>query len=275
MMQNKNRNLIFFIVIALISGWIGVFVDSLLMEQPEGNTLGMGVWLIMPFVVSLVFHAMERDWNSMGFRLRLKGNLKWYMVSIAIYPLVTLITFVFAKIFNCVDISRMTFEAFIPFALYAVVGSFIKNIFEEFSWRGYLTPRLVAMKFNDWLIYIVSGLIWGLWHTAYYMVFLPMDYFKDQSRIEMVLVGCCLMIAWSIMFVEIYRITKSVWPCVLMHAIEDAVPTALVTTGGFISFTSLGDILFNPITGIFATILFVIIGLWIRKIRITKETSTS
>ena len=40
--------LLIFVFTVLASGWIGVFLDSLLTNQPEGNTLGMGLWLIFP-----------------------------------------------------------------------------------------------------------------------------------------------------------------------------------------------------------------------------------
>ncbi|MGQ0513724.1 ketopantoate reductase C-terminal domain-containing protein, partial [Bacillus sp. D-CC] len=122
---------------------------------------------------------------------------------------------------------------------------FIKNIFEEFSWRGYLTPKLIELKLNDWFIYIISGLVWALWHAAYYLVFLPNEYFESISRLHMLLSGCILMVSWSIMYVEIYRLTKSVWPCVIMHAIEDAVPTVLVTITGIITLTKGSDFIRN------------------------------
>lgn len=153
----------------------------------------------------------------------------------------------------------------------STIGNFIKNIFEEFSWRGYLTPKLIELKLNDWLIYLVSGLIWALWHAAYYIVFLPNEYFESISRLNMLLSGCILMVCWSIMYVEIYRLTKSVWPCVIMHAIEDAVPTVLVTITGIITFTNSSDFWLNPISGVVATIIFLGIGIVLRSIRIKKE----
>lgn len=47
-MTTTNRkyvklHLIIFVLIVLASGWIGVFLDSLLTDQPEGNSLGMGL----------------------------------------------------------------------------------------------------------------------------------------------------------------------------------------------------------------------------------------
>lgn len=42
--MNKKtiRNIGIFIFIVIISGWIGVLVDSALVPQPEGDSLGMG-----------------------------------------------------------------------------------------------------------------------------------------------------------------------------------------------------------------------------------------
>ncbi len=89
----------------------------------------------------------------------------------------------------------------------------------------------------------------------------------------MLLSGCILMVSWSIMYVEIYRLTKSVWPCVIMHAIEDAVPTVLVTITGIIALTNSSDLWLNPISGVVATIIFLGIGIVLRSIRIKKRTT--
>ena len=115
----------------------------------------------------------------------------------------------------------------------------------------------MELKFNDWTLYLVSGLVWALWHAAYYMVFLPNTYFETISRTNFLLLGCVLMVAWSIMYVEIYRLTKSVWPCVLMHAVEDGVPTLLISTAGIITLTKAGEFWLSPTTGVITTVLFV------------------
>lgn len=273
-LSKSRKHLYIFILVSLSCGWIGVLIDNLLSEQPEGNSLGMGLWLISPFLVSLIFHKSEHDWSIMGFKPYFSGNTKWYCIAILIYPFVTLVCMILAKIFNCINLSNFTIDEFVSVALITVLGSFIKNIFEEFSWRGYLTPKLIESGLNDWTIYLVSGLVWGLWHSAYYMVFLPDDYFQQYSRPAFLIIACVLMIVWSIMFVEIYRLTKSVWPCVLMHVIEDAVPTVLVTTGEFVSFTQIGASIFDCTTGVIATVLFLTIGLTLRYYRV-HSVSTS
>ncbi|PLR96492.1 CPBP family glutamic-type intramembrane protease [Bacillus sp. T33-2] len=277
-MLNENRakqrnSLIIFVIVVLVSGWLGVWVHSILPEQPEGNSLGMLLWLVLPFLTAILIRVFNRDWKDMGIKPNFRGNIKWYLVSFAIYPLITIITVGLALLFGGIKLSHIEMSAFLSLVAISAGGNFIKNIFEEFTWRGYLTPKLMELKMNDWLIYLISGLVWALWHAAYYMVFLPNEYFGSLSRMEMLLTGCVLMVCWTVMYVEIYRLTKSVWPCVLMHAIEDAFPTVLVATSGIITFLNNVDVWLNPISGVMATVLFLGIGLLLRSIRIKKQAN--
>lgn len=270
-MKKERINIIVFIFITLSCGWLGVLIDSFLEEQPEGNSLGMGIWLIFPFLTAIILRIISKDKKDIGINPNFKGNLKWYGLSFFIYPLITLLCILIAALFRCLDTSLFSLQGFIVLAVTSILSGFIKNIFEEFSWRGYLTPKLLDLKINDWLVYIISGSVWGLWHAAYYMVFLPDSYFETTSRGAFLVMGVIFMIIWSIMFTEILRLVKSVWPCVLMHAIEDAVPTALFIVGGYLVLTGGSSFWLDPTTGIFATICFLVIGLLIRKIRIKKE----
>lgn len=262
--RSTKASLIIFIIIALASGWLGVLLDLVIKNNEQGNSLGMLLWLVLPLLTSIILRWINRDGKGMGIRLNLSRNLRWYFVALIVYPLITMITLVLGVLWGSTTI-KLELNIILPLVGAALVTSFIKNIFEEFAWRGYLTPKLIELKVNDWLIYIISGLVWALWHAPYYFFFLPNHYFETLSRMDTLLIGCVLMVIWNVMFVEIYRITKSVWPTVLMHAVEDAVPT-LLTTGGFIIFTKY-ELWLNPITGIIATILFLAIGLVLRRVR--------
>lgn len=271
----KKISLALFIAVVLASGWIGVWVDSKLPDQPAENSLGMGLWLILPVIAMLVLRLANRDWKDIGVLPNFKGNMKWYGAAIAIYPVMTVIVVGLALLFNSASFSDVERNAILSLIGVSIAGNLVKNIFEEFAWRGYLTPKLMEQKLNDWMLYLVSGLVWALWHAAYYMVFLPDSYFETTSRSGFLLTGCALMVAWSVMYVEIYRLTKSVWPCVLMHALEDGVPTLLVTVSGVVTLTKTGDLWLSPTTGIITTTLFVGFGLWLRSTRIKKERKAS
>lgn len=267
----RKLSLILFIVVVLASGWIGVLVDSKLPEQPAENSLGMGLWLILPIIAMLVLRLVNRDWKDIGVQPNFKGNMKWYGAAIAIYPVMTVIMVGLALLFHSASISDVELNSILSLMGVSIAGNFMKNIFEEFAWRGYLTPKLIELKLNEWMLYLVSGLVWALWHAAYYMVFLPDSYFETTPRMGFLLIGCVLMVAWSVMYVEMYRLTKSVWPCVLMHALEDGVPTLLLSVAGVITVTKTGELWLSPTTGIITTILFVGFGLWLRSIRKKKE----
>ena len=265
---NTRYSLAIFIIVVLASGWIGVFIDSFIPNQPKGNSLGMGIWLLLPILTMLLLRFINSDWKDIGVKPNFRGNIKWYLVSILIYPLITIITVCLGLLLDCIFVSAIKWSALFTIIAISIGSNFIKNIFEEFSWRGYLTPKLIELKVNDWLIYLISGLIWALWHSAYYLIFLPDNYFEFNSRVETLLIGCVLMVSWSIMYVEIYRLTNSVWPGVLMHAIEDGIPTVLITVSSIIAFTNKADFWLNPISGVIATLLFTIIGILLRQKRI-------
>ena len=72
-MKNR-RNLMVFIIVTLGSGWFGVFIDSILIDQPEGNSLGMGLWLILPLITSIILRIVNHDWKDAGIKLFFRKN---------------------------------------------------------------------------------------------------------------------------------------------------------------------------------------------------------
>jgi len=273
-LNKTKRDVIIFIAVVLASGWLGALLDMALAEQPDGNSLGMGLWLVLPFFASIALRLISRDGKNTGIKPNFKGNVKWYSLSAVAYLSVTAITIGFAAALGSVDISGFETRAFFPLIAVSVGGGLIKNIFEEFAWRGYLTPKLIELKLNDWSLYATVGLVWALWHAAYYLVFLPDIHFQSMPRAAFLLITCLIVPCWTVMYVEIYQLTGSVWPCVLMHTVEDVFPTLLVA-GGFIAFTKSGDIWWNPTTGIVATALFLGIGLLLRHARKGRALATA
>lgn len=140
----------------------------------------------------------------------------------------------------------------------------IQNIANLFSY-------LEKTGMNDWLLYFFNGLIWGMWHITYYMFFLPDEHFTQISRPMMVVVGIVVMIFWSPMFVELRRLTNSVWPCVIAHSMEDAVPTMLFVTAGVLQIKQEYFGMLDTTRGVVPTVLVFLIGLGLRKFRMKQE----
>ena len=246
-------------------------LDQVLTEQPEGDSLGMGLWLVLPLLTGIILRIINKDMNQMGIRPNFKHNLKWYLISLLVFPIVTIICLIVAKISGGLIVDEFKLLEMFIIMITAFFTSCIKNVFEEFAWRGCLVPYLEKAKINDWCLYFFSGLIWGMWHITYYMFFLPDEYFKEISRPMMVLVGIVLMIFWSPLFVELRRLTKSVWPCVILHSMEDAVPTTLFVTATVFQIKESYFAILEPTRGILPTVLVFIAGIVLRKCRIKIE----
>ncbi len=274
-MERKTiKNIIIFIVVALASGWIGLLVDGLLEPQPEGDTLGMGIWLALPLLTTIILRAFAGDgWKDLGFKPDLKKNLKWYLVSIIIFPIVTGLVLAIGKITGWISFSNFNINIFISGFVSLLVINFFRNIFEEFVWRGYLTTKLLKLKTKDFWLYLIVGGVWGTWHLPYYLFFMPeSDLLKvlPASRLIFALAAIVSMLCWSVMFIELYRITGSIWSVVILHAIEDSLINHLVIDGHII-ITAGEEILISPILGIITTIFYLAAGLLLRKSRIDKE----
>lgn len=267
-----NKFIVLFIVIALLSGWIGLIVDIVLPEQPDEQTLGMGIWLFLPFISGIAIRFFRRDWKDFGIKPRLRENIKWYVLAILIFPAVTLLFTLIAWAVGLATVSSFSTSTLVPAIGALFVGMFIKNIFEDFAWQGFLTPKLVKTKMSDLHIYLVVGLVWAFWHAPYYLYFLPDSFYSTTMDrvLDTFVYSPIVIIIWAVMFVEMTRLTGSVWPAVIMHAVEDAVPNYLVFEEKLIQFVGAGEFLFNPLRGVLPLIAFLAFGLWLRKQRLQR-----
>ena len=205
----------------------------------------------------------------MGIKPNFKGNIKWYVISVIIFPFVTAIVMVIGKIFGWIDFENFNINNFLSVFVSLLAIGFIKNIFEESVWRGYLTSKLSKLKLSDLWLYLIVGVVWGVWHLPYYLVFLSeveMTTFLPFSRLLFAFIAVVTMIGWTVLFVELYLITKSIWPVVLLHSVEDSFINPLITDG-FIEIAQNKELLISPVFGIITTLLYLTIGLILRKKR--------
>jgi len=278
-----KRNLIIFIVVVLLCGWLGVLVDRVIPEQPKGDTLGMGIWLVLPLLTTILLRTFAGDgWRDVGLLPNLKDNLKWYVFSLFVYPVVTSIVLLISYVFGWMDFSKFNINTVVSVFVGGLLPQFVKNFFEESVWRGYLTSKLSRLKVNDFWLYLIVGGVWGAWHIPYFLVFLSESDIIDVlpvNRWLFTLVGIVTMICWTVMYTEIYLMTKSIWPLVLMHMTEDALVNPLILDG-YIKIAQGKEFLVSPTAGIITTLLYLMVGLMLRMKRKRLEersvpTSTS
>ena len=283
-MNNSNKikqNVIIFTISITICGWIGYFIDKLTGQDYYENigtvtgkdgSLGLLIWLVSPFICTIILRTFREDgWKNTGFSLNFKNNKKFYLISFLIYPVVTLTVLLLGLITQSIKFSSVNIgiAAYTGVLIIQIASQFIKNIFEESVWRSYLTNQLLKLKLSDLKIYLLVGIIWWIWHLPYILIFLSENEIKNTlpvDRLTFFLIGTVVVTCWTIMYTEIFRITKSMWPAVIMHTMEDAVINPLLLLG-IVSVEKSQALLFSLSVGIIPTILYLIIGLSIRKWR--------
>jgi membrane protease YdiL (CAAX protease family) len=269
------RNLTIFTAVVLASGWIGHGVD-LLMDSQGTETPGMGVWLLIPLSFSLLLRAFAGDgWKDFGHKPNLRGHLIWYVFALLVYPVVTALVLFTGKAFNLITFSGLSPDVLGPILQVFAAGllsMLIKNIFEEGAWRGYLAPKVYSLGLNDYVGHIIVGLIWGAWHLPYYLFFLDAAYLQKFTTLSLAMYIPLVMVVyvtWAIVFGEIRLLTNSVWPALLMHAVEDAVLLQLFE-GSLIQIVPGADWLVSPMNGLVMVFLFTALGIGLNQWRKRK-----
>ena len=275
MRTNKKtlRNVILFSLVAISCGWIGVRVNQLLGEPSNLESLGSGIFIASPIVCMILLRLLGGDgWKDFPLKPRFKQNTRWYIFAIAVYPVVIGITLFVGKLLGWVDVSKFSIAAYLPVFATAFLPVFIKNILEETAFRGYLTVKMEQLTKNEWVIYVVVAFVCQIWHLPYNFIFLDDAYqatFFPYSKELFVLVSFVVIAVWTIMYTEIFFLSRSLLLVVLMHSMKDALNPLI--SEGFTVISPDKTLLLSPLFGLIPTLIYLAIGLYLRRIRKSKE----
>ena len=275
MRTNKKtlRNVILFSLVAISCGWIGVGVNQLLGEPSNLESLGSGIFIASPIVCMILLRLLGGDgWKDFPLKPRFKQNTRWYIFAIVVYPMVIGITLFVGKLLGWVDVSKFSVAAYFPVSATAFLPVFIKNILEETAFRGYLTVKMEQLTKNEWLIYVVVAFVCQIWHLPYNLIFLDDAYqatFFPYSKELFVLVSFVVIAVWTIMYTEIFFLSRSLLLVVLMHSMKDALNPLI--SEGFTIILPDKTLLVSPLFGLIPTLIYLAIGLYLRRIRKSKE----
>ena len=261
-MKNSERKngkaVVIFIAAINIIGWLAWLIER------SGNAAGVGLllWVASPLIVSVVLRLVFRSWKDAGLKFNFRKNLKWYLLSILFFPAAILLVLTAGRLCGLTDTSNFSIETFFGVLLSTAVFTIVKNFFEEFAWRGFLTSKLAGMKINRLGVHLVTGLIWGSWHLPYYLGLLDKAVFNQYTSINIavfiILTVISMMIA-SILFGELRLVTGSIWPPVILHTVSNLLITTLLTEG-LIGFKGPGELLFSPGWHSIAMMLILLTG---------------
>ena len=204
------------------------------------------------------------------------------MIALLVYPVLTAVVAAIGTLLGMITIAGLSWAAvgaILQTSTLALAPQVLKNVFEETAWRGYLAPKVYGFGWNDYLGHAAVGLVWGAWHIPYYLFFLDrtvLRQFTDLPVAAFIVAAIGVMIAWAIVYGEIFLLTKSIWPAVLMHSVEDAFVNPLFTEHQIVIDRG-ADWLVSPVNGIISIALFVVLGVGLNsyRTRIGAETWTN
>jgi len=271
--KRTKRNLIIFIGLVLgLAALAGVIEPLTVLPSADPGTSGLGqlLWIIAPLSVMLVLRIFGGDgWADFGLRPNFKGNGFWWLVSVFVFPVVITISVLIGALFGGLELDMNMLSVFAAALLPGLIAAMIKNIFEEFAWRGYLAPKVYSLNMNIWLSHAIVGLVWGAWHLPFVLVFWP--YLTANMLwyfIPLLLVGS---ISHSVVYGEIRLATASVLPAWIMHTIGNAIGNALILST-FIQLRPGRELWASPgAESVISIILMFAVGYWLHQRRMNVE----
>ena len=278
-MKKNIRNILIVALFTVGGGWLGIWLNQVTgSTQPPMQSLGVLVWLTTPALAGILLRAFGGDgWRDAGFGLALPSGWIWYLVSILVYLLAALLTFGLGSLLGVVHadgFAAQGFGAYLSAAGVMLCGSLMKNIFEEFAWRGYFTPRLDAVNVPPMLNHLIVSLLWMTWHLPYYFYYLDRQTLNSAITVSLpvfLLMGYLVMFPTAILFGELRLLSKSVWPVFILHNVINALSMPLLINGFIHVDGPLGTIFTPTNEGLFVSLLFGIAGWFLYRRRMKRD----
>ncbi len=268
-MNRSIRNVLIFCVATLGGGFLGAAVDRWVSPADSMQGPGTLLWLVSPLLAVLLLRSLGGDgWKDFGLGPNLKKGWRWYLAGLGIPALAIALALGLALLFGTASLAgpgEADWAAFAPLVGAGFASAMAKNIFEEFSWRGYLTPRFEALRLHPFASSLLTGVIWAGWHIPYYLFFLPAADLAKQTSLAvptLILLAFIVLPFHALAYGELRLLSRSTWTAWLMHNTANALSLALVS-GGFVRLAGgLGGALLSPGTeGIVHSLFMGLIGL--------------
>ncbi|MCH5199519.1 MAG: CPBP family intramembrane metalloprotease [Oscillospiraceae bacterium] len=224
-MTNKSVNVkrlgIYLLVVFAAS------LTLLLFYKPVGESL-TAFFLVQqlfcwsPAIACIVTRAVTKEgFRDMKLHLRLKGNLRYYLLAFALPVVFVPITEVLPVVLNGHGewLSGLTWANvgadLLQLGSAAVVGS-IGLLGEELGWRGYMNQRMEPLLGTIGTC-AAGGVIWGLWHFPNDILNWLNGYVSFPAALQNCLERMAVLVLLSVLLMWVTRKTGSVWPAVILH----------------------------------------------------------
>ena len=258
--------LVVFSVVTLGSGWIGLLVNNALGIPHSMQSLGTLIWIMTPVLAGAVMALSDPSLRRSYVASWLPGRLRAYGVALAAFPLSFAVAIAVGWAAGWLTPTGL--GAFGGVVAANVAGTVLKNVAEEGAWRGYLAPALISRKLSDPWVWLISGMIWSLWHIPYYGWLLDESLTRsvyDVPPIVYALMTVPIMICWAPLFTELRVLSGSIWPGLIAHSIANL--SQIPLSKGGLPIMPGWELLVSPLVGVIpnAIILAAGLGLWARR----------
>ena len=264
--ESSLTRLVVFSVVTLGSGWIGLLVNNALGIPHSMQSLGTLIWIMTPVLAGAVMALSDPSLRRSYVASWLPGRLRAYGVALAAFPLSFAVAIAVGWAAGWLTPTGL--GAFGGVVAANVAGTVLKNVAEEGAWRGYLAPALISRKLSDPWVWLISGMIWSLWHIPYYGWLLDESLTRsvyDVPPIVYALMTVPIMICWAPLFTELRVLSGSIWPGLIAHSIANL--SQIPLSKGGLPITPGWELLVSPLVGVIpnAIILAAGLGLWARR----------
>ena len=273
----KSRiNLGLFTLVAVSSGWLGKWVDQqqLHVDPITQQNLGMMLWLFLPLLMMVGLRLFRGEgFKHAGLQPGRRETGKWYVNAVAMMLVIVLVVLVSGYIDNGVLLSHTRSTSYRETVLVWLPVQFVNVTISESLWRGYVLQKGLQLKWPDWVLYPVNGLLWSLWVLPYHAGLIVHDSLRGVLPTDGVhtwLIFWGVLTAWSAFYGEIYRLTCSVWPGVVTRVIHHTFVVPLLSVG-VVAIKSSKVFWYSPFVGAVSVGLYALVALCLRQYRLRLQ----
>jgi membrane protease YdiL (CAAX protease family) len=203
-----SKNRIYAAGLIIVFGIEFILRDFLLPENANNVSIGLaliGEWVTLSFLVFLWVPKVEKkNMASIGLGKFKRRHLLW---GVLVYLLVLVASSLSGFVLQSVGLpSLRSLQPLIKgYGLATLFGLFLTGTFlEEVFYRGYLIERMTILTKHRWAAAFVSWVLFMLVHLKFFGV---------GPTIDTSIISAALVL--------VYLKEKSIWPCIVVHGIND------------------------------------------------------
>ena len=233
-MTNKKleaKRLIIFLLLAFGISWIPAIIMNCVFGYHEWfETYKMPFFALIvgygPALANILTRKLTHEgWYNSMLHLKLKGNIKYYLIAVFSVVAMGIAEGVFTTIiYGNADFSDigggmngMQIIGNVLLTLSVIPLMAFNTFGEEFGWRGYMNQKMEQLMGTTGTV-IVGGIIWGLWHAELTVAGHNFGTEYDGYPCLGILFMCiyCTFLGMGLMWLT--KKTDSIYPAAIMHA---------------------------------------------------------